>query len=143
MVLVGIVLRIPAQIDYAVRALAVLARHAPDPVKGDRLADEEDIPFRFLEVTLGQLRHAGLVASRRGADGGYWLARAAEDITLDQILIAIEGALVDVRSLPPGSPSPASTRSRTHDVWQRAEHALGSVFGSVTLASLAGVGDDR
>ena len=78
-------LRVSAKLDYAIRALAELARVAPTPIKGDRLAQTQGIPFRFLEVTLGELRHVGIVHSRRGSDGGYWLERDPASISLADV----------------------------------------------------------
>src|SRR4051812_30549711 len=98
------VLRVPAKVEYALRALVALARLAPATVKGDRLAREEGIPFRFLELTLGELRHAGIVSSRRGSDGGYWLSRDAALISVADVMIALEGTLMDVRIVAPDSP---------------------------------------
>ena len=76
-------MRISAKADYAVRALVVLARHtSPDegPVTVDRIAREGDIPPRFLEGILAEVRRAGLVDSKRGAEGGYRIARDPADI---------------------------------------------------------------
>ena len=127
-------LRVSAKLDYAVRALAELARHAPRPVKGDVLAARQAIPFRFLEVTLGELRQAGLVASRRGSDGGYWLAREAADITLADISIAVEGALVDLRGVPPETSD--GTAELVRSVWDAAHRGLENILGGVTLADV-------
>ena len=70
-------MRISAKADYALRAALELAA-APDeqPVKGEQLAEAQDIPLQFLEHILLELKHARLVRARRGARGGYWLARA-------------------------------------------------------------------
>lgn len=66
-------MRISAKADYAVRAALELAAADGGPVKGERIAEAQDIPLKFLENILQELRHAGLVRSQRGADGGYWL----------------------------------------------------------------------
>ena len=71
-------MRVSAKADYAVRAVVELAAAGKGPVKGDRIAKAQGIPLRFLENILGELRHAGLVRSQRGAEGGYWLARPAD-----------------------------------------------------------------
>ena len=128
-------LRVSAKVDYAIRALAALARASPAPVKGDRLATDHAIPFRFLEVTLGELRHCGLIRSRRGSDGGYWLARPATDISMADIMIAIEGSIVDVRAVGPNNASEA-TAIALQSVWDHAERDLDTLFRSVTLADL-------
>jgi Rrf2 family protein len=140
--MVGIVLRVSAKLDYAVRALAELARHAPRPVKGDVLATRQAIPFRFLEVTLGELRQAGLVASRRGSEGGYWLDRPPAEITLADISIAVEGGLVDLRGVPPQVSD--GTAELVREVWDAAHRGLEDVLGSVTLADVvAGILPER
>ena len=75
-------MRISAKADYAVRAMVELAAAGDEPVKGERLAEAQDIPLQFLEHILLELKHAGLVRARRGAKGGYWLARPPEEITI-------------------------------------------------------------
>lgn len=127
-------LRVSAKLDYAVRALAELAREAPRPLKGDVLAARQAIPFRFLEVTLGELRQAGLVSSRRGSDGGYWLDRPAAGITLAEISIAVEGSLVDLRAVP--NDLSDGTAEVVREVWDAAHRRLEEVLGGVTLADL-------
>lgn len=135
-------LRVPAKVEYALRALIALARLAPATVKGDRLARDEGIPFRFLELTLGELRHAGIVSSRRGSDGGYWLSRAADEISVADVMIALEGTLMDVR-IAPSDPAEAGAMARhtqTAVLWDRSERQLRDLYTSVTIADLAGLG---
>ena len=83
-------MRVSAKVDYAVRAGAELAAAADGeggPVKGDRIAQAQEIPLKFLENILLDLKHAGLVQSQRGAEGGYWLARPAEEISLADVMV--------------------------------------------------------
>jgi Rrf2 family protein len=75
-------MRVSAKADYALRAVLELAAAGEGPVKGERIAQAQNVPLKFLENILLELRHDGLVASQRGADGGYWLARPPEEITL-------------------------------------------------------------
>ena len=75
------------------------------PVKGDALAERQDIPPKFLENILADLRRAGLVRSQRGADGGYWLARPAAEVTVADVIRAVEGPLADVHGIPPETSS--------------------------------------
>ena len=90
-------MRVSAKTDYALRAAVELAaRRRRAPVKGERLATSQSIPLRFLENILLQLRHAGIIESRRGADGGYRLARPAAEITLADVIRAIDGPLAGV-----------------------------------------------
>lgn len=128
-------LRVSAKLDYAIRALVELARVAPQPIKGDQIARSQGIPFRFLEVTLGELRHAGLVHSRRGADGGYWLERDPTSITLAEISILVEGSLVDLRAVPSDADDGAADEVRA--VWDQAHRALEDVLGRTSLADVA------
>ena len=76
-------------------------RRATGPTKGEAIAQAQSIPLKFLENILGDLRHAGLVRSQRGADGGYWLGRPAADITVADVIRAVEGPLASVRGGPP------------------------------------------
>ena len=94
-------MRISAKADYAVRAAVQLAAAAEGPTKGDAIAQAQGIPLKFLENILGDLRHAGLVRSQRGADGGYWLDRPAGEITVADIIRAVEGPLASVRGQRP------------------------------------------
>ena len=95
-------MRLSAKADYACRAMAELAAGTP-PTKAERLATAQDIPLKFLENILLDLKHAGLVESQRGGDGGYWLARDAAEITLADVIRAVEGPLAYVRGQRPES----------------------------------------
>src|SRR5213083_3418663 len=90
-------MRISAKADYAVRAATELASAKEGPTKGDVIARAQDIPLRFLENILGDMRQAGLVRSQRGAEGGYWLAKPAKEISLAQVIRAVDGPLANVR----------------------------------------------
>ena len=92
-------MRVSAKADYAIRAAVELAAAGEGPVKGDRIAQAQGIPSNFLENILGDLRNAGIVVSRRGADGGYWLARPAEEISLADVIRAVDGPLANVRGV--------------------------------------------
>jgi Rrf2 family protein len=91
-------MHVSAKTDYALRALLALAAVEGDgPVKGEALARSQAIPLNFLENILTELRRAGIVSSQRGGDGGYWLARPAADITLAEVIRAVDGPLAEVR----------------------------------------------
>src|SRR3984957_15434770 len=95
-------MRISAKADYAVRAMVEPAASAGDkPVKAERLATAQDIPLNFLENILGELRHAGLVRSHRGAEGGFRVAKDGSEITVADVIRAVEGPLASVRGAPP------------------------------------------
>ena len=87
-------MRIPKKCQYALRAVFELALREPgQPVKIHQIAGAQDIPPRFLEAILNQLRHAGFVDSRRGNEGGYIIARAAESLTVGEIIECIQGPI--------------------------------------------------
>ena len=91
-------MRISAKVDYAVRAAVELAAATDDkPVKAERIATAQGIPLNFLENILGELRHSGIVRSHRGAEGGFRLAKPAEELTVADIIRAVEGPLASVR----------------------------------------------
>ena len=95
-------MRISAKADYAVRAAVELAAATDEkPVKAERIASAQDIPLNFLENILGELRHAGIVRSHRGAEGGFRLAKPADQMTIADVIRAVEGPLASVRGGPP------------------------------------------
>lgn len=129
-----------AKVDYAVRAAVVLARAAEadtEPVKGDRIREEQRIPLKFCENILGELRQEGIVRSQRGADGGYWLARAADTITVAEIIRAVEGPLANVRGERPEQIDYPQGSGALQQVWIATRAALRSVLERVTLADVA------
>jgi Rrf2 family protein len=131
--------RISAKADYAVRAALELAAAADDgPVKGERLAEAQDIPLQFLEHILLELKHARLVQARRGAKGGYWLARPPEEITVADVIRAVEGPLANIHENAPEELHYAGPAERLRDVWVAVRQGLRAVLENVTLAELAG-----
>jgi Rrf2 family protein len=131
---------VTAKVDYAVRASIVLARAARDgnePVKGERIRTEQDIPFKFCENILGELRQDGLVRSQRGAEGGYWLARPPAEITVADIIRAVEGPLANVRGERPEQLEYTDGMESLQQTWIATRAALRSVLERVTLADLA------
>lgn len=130
-------MRISAKADYALRAALELAAAGDGHVKGERIAQAQDIPLRFLENILLELRHQGLVQSQRGAEGGYWLARPPDEITLAEIIRAVEGPLANVRGERPESVRYSGPAERLQDVWIAVRSNLRGVLESVTLADVA------
>jgi Rrf2 family protein len=82
--------RVSAKADYAIRAAAELASSDGEPIKGEHLAEAQDIPLQFLEQILLELKKAGIVRTRRGAKGGYWLAKPASEVNLAEVIRAVE-----------------------------------------------------
>jgi Rrf2 family protein len=129
-------MHVSAKADYAVRAAIELAAAADGPVKGERIAEAQQIPIKFLENILSDLRHAGYVQSQRGAEGGYWLAAPADTITLADIIRAVDGPLANVRGARPESVSYTGSASHLVEVWIAVRVALRAVLERVTLADL-------
>ena len=130
-------MRVSAKADYAIRAAVELAAAGPGPVKGERIAQAQEIPVNFLENILGDLRNSGIVASRRGADGGYWLARPAGEISLADVIRAVDGPLANVRGVRSEQVRYAGSAERLRDVWVAVRASLRAVLEEVTLADLA------
>jgi Rrf2 family protein len=131
-------MRISAKADYAVRAVAELAAAAGEkPVKAERIATAQEIPLNFLENILGELRHAGIVRSHRGAEGGFRLARPAKEVTVADVIRAVEGPLASVRGGPPEEASYAGAAEALPRVWIAVRVNLRRVVEQVTIADLA------
>jgi len=130
--------RISAKTDYAVRAAVELAAATDDhPLKSERIATAQNIPLRFLENILVQLRQAGVVVSRRGADGGYRLAQPASEITVADVIRAIDGPLAAVAGERPEKLDFPGAAAPLRDVWIAVRASLRDVLEHVTLADLA------
>jgi Rrf2 family protein len=131
--------RVTAKVDYAVRAGVELAAASPGaPVKGERIAEAQKIPLKFLENILLELKHAGLVQSQRGAEGGYWLARAPEEISLAEVIRAVEGPIANVRGQRPEQVEYGGVAEQLREVWIAVRANLRAVLEHVTLADVAG-----
>jgi len=129
--------RVSAKADYAIRAAVELAAAGEGPTKGERIAQAQSIPPNFLENILVDLRNAGLVASRRGADGGYWLARGSAEITLAAIIRAVEGPLANVRGVRPEELDYIGTAQPLRDVFVALRANVRAVLEAVTVADVA------
>jgi Rrf2 family protein len=130
--------RTTAKADYAVRAAVELAAvSAGEPVKAEHIAAAQSIPLNFLENILAELRRAGIVESRRGAAGGYLLARPAAEISLADVIRAVEGPLANVRGMSPDLLEYEGSSERLRDVWVALRASVRSVLEHVTLADVA------
>jgi len=130
-------MRVTARGDYAVRAAVELASAGGEARKVADIAAAQDIPPRFLENILIALRRAGLVRSRRGSEGGFRLARSADEITLADVLRAVEGPLANVQGVPPEEVSYTGSAVALRDVWVAVRASLRVVLEQVTLAEVA------
>jgi Rrf2 family protein len=129
--------RVTAKVDYAVRAALELAAAGEGPVKGERIAQAQSIPVKFLENILIDLRHAGIVRAQRGAEGGYWLASPPADITLGEVIRAVEGPLASVRGEPPESVEYDGAAEHLQTVWIAVRASLRTVVDELTLADIS------
>ncbi len=127
-------MRVSAKVDYAVRATTELAvRAGQGPVKASTVAAAQDVPVKFLENILQALRHAGLVASTRGQHGGHTLARPAAEVTVADVIRAVDGPIAAVGGRAPEDLEEGAAR----DTWIAVRAALRDVLERVTLADLA------
>ncbi len=132
-------MQVSARADYALRAAAELARAAVEGVgalKGERISEEQGIPKKFMENILLDLKHSGIVRTQRGAAGGYWLARPAGEITLADIIRAVEGPLANIRGEWPEAVEYQGAAKPLTEVWIAVRANLRAVLETVTLADL-------
>lgn len=130
-------MRISAKVDYAVRAMCELAAHRADvPLKAEQIASAQEIPLSFLENILVDLRRAGFVRSLRGQVGGYRMAKPASEITIADIIRAVEGPLADVRGMRPESLTFNGSATSLRDVWLATRVSLRRVLERVSVADV-------
>jgi Rrf2 family protein len=133
---------ISARTDYAIRALLMLAQEAHSahsvgaPISAETLARRQTLPGKFLEVILGDLRRAGVVASQRGAGGGYTLSRPAAQISLGEIFRAVDGPLAEVRGLRPHETSYDGVAQHLPVIWVAVRASLRRVLDGTNLEQL-------
>ena len=133
-------MRVSAKVDYALRAIVELATTtAPEThglVTSERLATAQAIPPKFLESILLELRHGGLVSSQRGADGGYRLGKPAAEITVADVIRAVEGPIATIRGSRPEDITYAGSAVALRDVWIDLRTAMREVLEQTTIADL-------
>ena len=127
---------VSARTDYALRALLALAAADTPTVPGPVLAAEQELPLKFLEAILADLRRAGLVRTRRGAVGGYALARPAAEISVGEVVRAVDGPLAVVRGERPERAEYGGAAEHLQELWIALRAALRIVLDEVTLAEL-------
>lgn len=128
-------MHIPAKVDYGIRALLALAA-AGAPQTAEALAGEQGLPPRFLGAILADLRRAGIVASQRGAEGGYRLVRAPGTVTIADVIRALDGPLAEVRGYRPEATNYDGAAENLQQVWVAVRASLRSVLENVTLADV-------
>ena len=131
-------MRVSAKADYAIRAAAELAAvEGSGQLRADKIAEAQDIPIKFLESILLELKHAGIVRSQRGAEGGYALARPAAEISLADVIRAVDGPLANVRGDRPENVTYKGSAARLTDVWIAVRASLRSILEETSLSNLA------
>jgi len=124
---------------YAIRAIYALAEHGgPEPLKISEIAERELIPIRFLEVILGQLKGGGFVQSRRGAEGGYRLARPADQLTVGEIMRYVDGPIAPVDCVSQSRPKECEFHGECNFLgfWGRVRQAISDIVDRTTFADL-------
>jgi Rrf2 family protein len=131
-------MHVTAKADYAVRAVVELAESSQSsPRKVEDVAQAQGIPVSFLENILTQLRSSGVVRSQRGPEGGYWLAQPAKEVSLAQVIRAVEGPLVGVRGQRPEEIEYSGSAEALQQVWIALRANLRKVLDEVTVADVA------
>jgi Rrf2 family protein len=128
---------ISARTDYAVRAMLALAQAQEEgsgPLSVETLAQRQDLPRKFLEAIVADLRGAGLLLSTRGARGGYTLARPASEVSLGDVFRAVDGPLAEVRGLRPHETSYEGVARHLPTVWVAVRASLREVLDGTSLA---------
>ena len=129
-------MRVSAKVDYALRALTELAAAPPGYVTAERLATAQEIPLKFLENILLELRRAEIVASQRGAVGGYRLAKPAGEISLADVIRAVEGPIATVRGARPEDVEYQGSAAGLRDVWIDLRASMRGVLEETSLEDL-------
>jgi len=129
-------MRISARTDYAIRVLVELAADTGRPLTCEGIASSQQIPYRFLKAVVRDLRQAGLVRSRRGCEGGYWLGRPAGSISLADVVAAVDGELLTVNGEAPESLEYPAPAERVDALWRALRAHVSELMAAVTIADL-------
>jgi Rrf2 family protein len=130
-------MRVSARADYAVRAAAELAGAQPGhSLKRDQIAEAQAIPAKFLEAILLDLKHSGIIKSHRGADGGYELARPPAEISIADVVRAVDGPMATVRGERVESVEYSGPATSLREVWVAVRASLRRVLESTSLEDL-------
>ncbi|HEY2947611.1 MAG TPA: Rrf2 family transcriptional regulator [Micromonosporaceae bacterium] len=130
-------MRLSARVDYALRAMAELASAEGGPTTSERIARAQEIPPKFLESILLQLRRGGLVNAQRGPEGGYWLARPAREISLAEVIRVIDGPLAHVRGQRPEDLGYRGAARALQEVWIALRASERGILEQVSVADVA------
>ena len=131
-------MRVSAKADYALRAVAELAAAEEGPLKRERIAAAQQIPMDYLENILLELKHVGIVQSQRGTSGGFRLARKPAEISLADVIRAVEGPIATVRGARPEDVAYSGAATGLRDVWIELRSSMRGVLEETSLADLVG-----
>jgi len=129
-------MRVSAKADYALRAVAELAAAEEGPLKRERIADAQQIPMNYLENILLELKHAGIVQSQRGTSGGFQLARSPDEISLADVIRAVDGPMANVRGSRPEEVEYLGPAEHLRDVWIAVRAALRELLETTSVQDL-------
>ena len=129
-------MRVSARSDYALRAVAELAVAGDARLTREVIAERQQISVEFLESVLLALKHAGIVQSQRGAGGGFRLARPATEISLGEVVRAVDGPMSDVRGDPAEEIEYTGPARRLQDVWIAVRASLREILDGTTVDDL-------
>lgn len=130
-------MHVTAKADYALRAVVELVLCNGEIVTRERLASEQQIPTKFLESILAQLTRGGILVAKRGANGGYHLSRSASDISVADVIRAVDGPLAGVRGESPEDVSYPDSSSYLREVWVAARASLRAVLEVTSVEDVA------
>jgi len=129
-------MRVSAKADYALRAVAELAAASDAPLKRERVASAQDIPMDYLENILLELKHVGIVQSQRGAGGGFRLARPPDEISLADVIRAVDGPMANVRGSRPEDVEYSGPAEHLRDVWIAVRASLRELLETTSVQDL-------
>jgi Rrf2 family protein len=131
-------MRVTAKSDYALRALIEIARRGDaGPVSAEELGRLQDIPHGFLQAILADLRRAGVLVAQRGQSGGWRMAKDADQVTVADVIRAVDGPLVSIYGLRPEAVEYNESAAVLQYVWIASRHSLRDVLEKVTVRQLA------
>lgn len=129
-------MHVSARADYALRAVAELAAASDGLLKRDAIAESQGIPHEYLESILLALKHVGIVQSQRGAGGGFRLGRSAAEISLADVIRAVDGPMADVRGDRPELVQYAGPAEHLKDVWIAIRASLREILEGTSIQDL-------